>query len=136
MAEANSRLENDRTSLIMANSRILEEKLQLESGINHLQGENSQLKVDQDQLKAEKDQLLAENHQLKVENGNLSFSNQQLVSEMIQLKSLHQQEKSALQLEEEQLRRDPHNAKMSESELFKKSPVSGTGCSITISYNN
>ncbi len=47
----------DRTSLINANSRVLEEKEQLKVVINHLQVENNQLKTERDQLKAENNQL-------------------------------------------------------------------------------
>ncbi len=129
----------DRTSLINANLRILEEKEQLEVVINHLQVKNNQLKTEKDQLKAkkdqyrelnyqlreEKDQLKAENNQLKVEKRELNFSSQQLAAENIRLKTLHQQENGEIQLEVEQLRRDVKNSTTSENKLFThKSPVS------------
>ncbi len=115
----------DRTSLINANSRILEEKEQLEVVINDLQVENNQLKTAKDQLKTEKDQLKAENNQLKVKKHELNFSSQQLAAENIRLKALHQQEKGEIQLEVEQLRRDLKNSTTSENKIFThKSPVS------------
>ncbi len=57
----------DRTSLINANSRILEEKEQLEVVINHLQVENNQLKAENHQLKVEKHELNSSCQQLEVE---------------------------------------------------------------------
>ncbi len=126
----------DRTSLINANSRILEEKEQLEVVINDLQVENNQLKTEKDQLKAEKDQvradykkennqLKAENNQLKVEKHELNSSNQQLTADNIRLKALHLQEKGEIQLKVEQLRQDLKNSTTSENILFThKSPVS------------